>query len=130
MTGDRVRRALPINQLLLLLMGSLILYLVVDFGRQVVSSYQRREELQQIEQQVQGAQQETEQLNARLTYAQSPQAAEEWAREQGWAKEDEVPVVIIAPSAPDSSGGGSRSPVAAAAPSQREAWWDLFFAEP
>ena len=130
MTGDRVRRALPINQLLLLLMGFLILYLVVDFGRQVVSSYQRREELQQIEQQVQAAQQESEQLKARLTYAQSAQAAEEWAREQGWAKKDEVPVVIIAPAASISGGGGSRSPVSTAISSHRDAWWDLFFAEP
>jgi cell division protein FtsB len=130
MAGGRVRRAFPINQLLLLVMGFVILYLVADFGRQVVSSRQRQEELQQIEQSVQVAQQKTEQLDARLEYARSPQAAEEWAREQGWAKKDEVPVVILAPVAPESSDVGPAPKADGAIPGPREAWWNLFFREP
>jgi hypothetical protein len=130
MAGERVRRVFPINQLLLLVMGFLILYLVFDFGRQVISSYQRREELQQIERQIQDAQLKTEQLQERLVYAQSPQAAEEWARELGWARPGEVPVVILAPAAPEAS-GAEPTPSERTAPSTpRDAWWNLFFAEP
>jgi cell division protein FtsB len=130
MAEGRVRRALPINQLLLLVMSFLILYLVVDFGRQVVSSRHRREELQQIEQSIQAAQQKTEQLKDRLLYAQSPQAAEEWAREQGWAKKGEVPVVIIAPASSETPAAGAVPQANPVTSNPRQAWWDLFFAEP
>lgn len=129
MIEGRVRRTSLLSQLLLLLMGILLLYLVVDFGRQVIASYQRQEELQQVERDIAAAQEETQRLEARLNYARSAQAAEAWAREQGWARQGEVPVVIIAPPAslvPEAAQEGQENP---ASLSPREAWWELFFGE-
>jgi cell division protein FtsB len=129
MIDGRSHRALPINQVLLLLIGLLLAYLVVDFGWQVVSSYQRQEELGRIERAIESAQDETRQLEARLNYAESAQAADAWAREQGWAKPDEVPVLVIAPSAGSSSTTDGSAQTNSDLFSHREAWWDLFFGE-
>ncbi len=130
MTERGTAKTLPIHQILLLLMGTVILYLVFDFGQQVIVNYQRQEDLRRIERDVDSARAETRRLEARLDFVSSPQAAEAWAREQGRAKGDEVPVVILAPAAdPESNvedgaaaGAGTRTP--------RESWRDLFFGEP
>jgi hypothetical protein len=129
MIDGRIRRALPISQLLLLLMGILIAYLVADFGRQVIVSYQRQEELRRIESDIEAARQETQWLRDRLNYAQSPKAAEAWARTQGWAKQDEVPVVVIAPPAAVSPGADEGAQQNLEPLSHRDAWWSLFFGE-
>jgi cell division protein FtsB len=129
MTGGRVRRALPISQFLLLVMGLLIVFLVVDFGRQVASSYERQADLEQVEREIQAARQQTQQLEARLIYARSSQAAEAWAREQGWAAPDEVPIVIVAPPEAPPSDTGASAEGDTALLSYREAWWAYFFGE-
>jgi cell division protein FtsB len=129
MMERKIRRILPINQFLLLLMGLLILYLVADFGRQVVVSYQRQEDLRQIERKIESAQEETRQLEAWLAYVRSPQAAEAWAREQGWARPDEVPVVVIAPPVASSPGTDQDAQENLGSLSHRDAWWALFFGE-
>jgi hypothetical protein len=129
MIEGRSHRALAINQVLLLLIVLLLVYLVVDFGRQVVSSYQRQEELRGIERAIESAQNDTRLLEARLNYAESAQAADAWAREQGWAKPDEVPVLVIAPPASSSSTTDGSEQTNSDLLSHREAWWDLFFGE-
>lgn len=121
------RRALPLGQILLIVMGIVILYLLIDFGRLVGVSYQRRKELHQVEQQLLAAQDRQAELQERLAFAQSDAAVEEWARENGMAQPDEMPVVIVAPAA-----GGSLQQDRVQAESTspdlfREAWWDLFF---
>jgi hypothetical protein len=68
-------------------------------------------------------------LESRLTYVQSPEAAEEWARQNGWAKEGEVSVVVVAPAVQSSPAGGQGSAPEAEPGSNRQAWWDLFFGE-
>ena len=127
MTDRLVRKTLPFSQILLILVGILLLYLLVDFGRQVGVSRQRREELRQLEHELSIAQQRQAELKRTLEYAQSDAAVEEWARKNGLAKIGEVPVVLIAPPADASSQAlrvfdGDTRPL-----SPREAWWDLFF---
>jgi cell division protein FtsB len=129
MTNTRIRRALPINQFFLLFVAILLLYLVADFGRQVIVHYQRQEELRQLQARVESAKDQTRLLESWLAYMQSPQAAAAWAREQGWTKPDEVPVVIVAPPAGLAAGStvGSEAEIGSTAP--REAWQELFFGE-
>jgi hypothetical protein len=127
MIERKTYRVLPFNQLLLILIGALVLYLVVDFGRQVGVSHQRREELHQLELKVESAQAETVALQEQYNYATSPQAAEEWARRNGLTKPDEVLAVFVGDST-DSYHAGEKRPKASTSPtSPREAWWDLFF---
>ncbi len=127
MVDRNARIGLPFGHILLILGGILILYLVANFGRQVGVSYQRRQELKQIEQEIESARQEKEALEKELIYAQSPQAAEAWAREQLWSRPDEVAVMVVAPPA-DASPAGPEKPAEAGGPgSIRDAWWDLFF---
>jgi cell division protein FtsB len=129
MIEGRIHRTQPINQILLLLMVIVLLYLVADFGRQVVVSRQRQEELKQIECDIESAQEDTRRLEARLDYVQSPQAAEAWAREQGWVKPDEVSVVLIAPPASSSTDMDKGVEEELGPLSHREEWWALFFGE-
>lgn len=129
MVGRSVRKALSLRLFPLILMGIVILYLGASFVRQASVSHQRREELRQLEQEIAAAEQESTDLQERLTYVQSPEAAEEWARENGWAKQDEVSVVVVAPAArssPDDTPGAIEESKPG---STREAWWDLFFGE-
>lgn len=122
-----VRRAPLVNQLALLLMGILIVYLVVDFGRQVIVSRQIQHELAAIEWDIEQAQVRTEGLQRRLAWARSPGAAEAWAREQGWTQPDEVTIDIVAREAAPTPAVEVVAHQELSLNSARDAWWDLFF---
>lgn len=124
-----VHRVLPLRLFLLILMGLVILYLGVGFVQQARVSYERRAELHLIEQEIVVVQEENARLQERLTHVQSSEAAEEWARENGWAKEDEVSVVVVAPAGESSAGAQQGMEVTPAPGSNREAWWNFFFGE-
>lgn len=130
MTHGKVRNLLPFRLVLLLLMALVFAYLGVGFVRQVGARQQRREELRQLEQQVMVAQRERAWLEERLLYVQSPEAAEEWARQNGWVRDSEVSVVLVAPSAAPVPVLGGKPEDGAEPSSNREAWWALFFGEP
>ena len=125
MIGKETHRTPFISQLLLVLMGTILLYLVVNFGRQVAVSYQQRQELAQIQEKVRLAEEQNQQLHDYLNYANSDQAAEAWAREQGWAKAGEVPVIVVSP--PAAEAPAIESLPQESPSSYRQAWWELFF---
>jgi cell division protein FtsB len=126
MTNKVTRKTLPVSQALLILVGLFVLYMLLSFGRLVQVYQQQRHELQQTEQEILLAQQEQARLEEIRQYAQSDAAAEEWARSNGLAKSDEVPVVVIAPPARPST--PSNNNLEGANPSApRDVWWDLFF---
>ncbi len=129
MTDDKLRSPLPVRLTLAVLVGFVILYLGVSFVRQASASYQRREELRRIEREIEAAQQKNAWLEERLEYVHTAAAAEEWARENGWAKEDEVSVVVVAPSAQSSPDTSQDAKQIAGPISTREAWWDWFFGQ-
>ena len=130
MADGKMRNLLPFRSILFVLMILVIGYLGFGFARQAVASQQRREALRQIEQQIAVAQKQTEWLEGRLSYTQSPEAAEEWARENGWVKDGEVAVVLVAPTTVEAPVVGLGTNDQAHAGSNREAWWDLFLGEP
>jgi hypothetical protein len=127
MTDGKARRAWSLRHLLLIMMGAMILYLGAGFAQKVGISLERRDDLRRLEEQIVRAQQQEAALEAELEYMRSAAAAEAWARENGWAREDEVAVVLVAPpsAAALSSQEGSRAGLEPS--SIREQWWDLFF---
>ncbi len=129
MRDRRIRFAFSLGQALLILTGVLIIYLVVDFGRQMAVLLQRRDELNRTSLQVTAAQAENAALQSQLDYSKSPEAAELWAREHGMAKANEVPVVILGPT-PGTPVPGTKSsqPARDSSASSAQDWWDLFFA--
>ena len=129
MVNGTARRTSLINQILLLLMGIVMLYLLADFGRQLAVYYQRRQELRQIEAQVAAGQQEKLALEEQRDYVLSSVAAEQWARENGWAKEGEQTVVIVGQSTQEQLTPEERAGASPDATSPRSVWWDLFFGE-
>jgi hypothetical protein len=126
--GDRrEREAVPFVRVPLILMGVLAFYLLFSFVRQVSISRVRRADLRALEQQLVAAEEEQQELENLLDYAESNAAAEEWARENGWAKPGEAVVVVVAPPA-DGVPEGQNQPQPSAIPdSPVEAWWALFF---
>jgi hypothetical protein len=127
MTQRQVHKAVRWRHLLLILTVAMLLYVGLDFFQQVRVSQQLREELGRVEVEIIAAQEEQAEWEKRLEYAQSPQAAEEWARENVWAKSDEVPVVVVGPRAEQGYGSEEILEEDAGPDSSRDAWRDLFF---
>ena len=130
MTDRKARRAWSLRHLLLIMMGAMILYLGAGFAQKVGLSLERRDDLRLLEGRIAKAEQQEALLAAELEYTQSAAAAEAWARENGWAREDEVAVVVVAPpsSVPPSKQAGMGA--STEPESIRQRWWDLFFGGP
>ena len=129
MTNSRIGKVVPYRWILSLAMGAVIFYLAVSFVMQMGTSLELREKRHRIEQGIAAAEKANAELEARLQYISSDAAAEEWARENGWARQDEVLVVVLAPEAGKSpqderQQGDQVNPV-----SVRDSWWDLFFGQ-
>jgi hypothetical protein len=118
-----------VRQILLLLMLAIVVYMGAGFVRQTGISRQRREELRALEARIAEADEDLSALQDQLEYVESPEAAEEWARDNGWAKDDEQPVVVVAPSA-DPAGADEAPEAEDDGRSSGEVWWDFFFGEP
>lgn len=113
--------------LLLGLVAVLVVYVGTGFVRQAQVREQQREALERVEQEILLAREEAALLQKHLEFVESPAAVEAWALENGWARPDEMPVVVIEP-----PGGRSPRPEAedkgeAGLPAPQQAWWDLFF---
>ena len=127
MTNSRIGKVVPYRLILSLAMGAVIFYLAVSFVMQMGTSLELRDKRHRIEQEIAAAEKANAELEARLQYVSSDAAAEEWARENGWARQDEVLVVVLAPETGNSpqderQQGEQVNPV-----SVRDSWWDLFF---
>ena len=129
MINGSFRRAFPYRLILSSLMGVVILYLLVTFVMQTGVSLELRDKLGRIEQDIATAERANSELKARLDYVASDDAAEEWARENGWARPDEVLVVVLAPESQALPGDELRQEDAARPTSNRDLWWDLFLGE-
>jgi hypothetical protein len=124
-----LRRAVPYRLILSVLMGVVILYLVGNFVVQAGVRLDLRDKLHRVEREIAATEKTNDGLRARLDYVLSDDAAEAWARENGWAKPDEVLVVVLAPEG-EAAPSTDISPEEDAGPAtSRDSWWDLFFGE-
>ena len=127
MINGGLRKAVPYRLILSVLMGVVILYLVGNFVVQAGVRLDLRDKLHRIEQEIAATEKANSELEARLGYVSSDDAAEEWARENGWARSDEVLVVVLAPEG-ETEASEETSPAEDAGPAtSRDSWWDLFF---
>lgn len=127
MTGGKTRTRPIINQVLLFLMAAVLLYLAISFLRQVGVSYQRREELHRLEQDVDVLEQKILQLEAEREYLNSDEALREWGLTQGLVDPEEQLVVTVGESPVPASGAGESLEEGRNPGPPREMWWDLFF---
>jgi hypothetical protein len=124
---DWKNRVWPVvTQLLLVLMGTVLVYLTANFIRQVHLSLQRHREVEIVEGQIAVTLEERAFLEQALQTALSEPAVEEWARSQGWVKKDQVLVVPVGGLAVP-SGQEPTFPQAPRQPnSPQRAWWSRF----
>ena len=120
------------SQLLMILVGIVVVYLVVDFGRTVMASQQQHQDLKELQARLRAVYETQKELEDRVRYNYSPQFVDDWRRMHGLVKEDEVAVIIIgsdeAPEAPVPPVRERPRTTPASIPARR-VWWDLFFAE-
>jgi len=115
--------------LLLGLVGVLVVYVGSGFVRQAQVREQQRAELERIENEILAAQQEAAILEKHLEFVESPAAVEAWALENGWARPDEMPVVLVEPEGEPAAGSGTQDGGATGLLAPQKAWWDLFFGD-
>jgi cell division protein FtsB len=121
----------PFTQFIAIIVITISLFLVIDFGRRTAASYQIKDEAARLEKEVTAAHAYRAALEARLNYVQSDAYVEEVARTRlKWAREGETVVVVMAtPQAAPQSPSGDRPPstngIVPRSPWQ--AWWLLFF---
>jgi cell division protein FtsB len=122
-------KSLPLGQILIVMAVAVAIYLLVDFGQQVQVSNERREELERIQQQIAVAEEQQARLEEELVYVQSGEIVEAWARQNGFAKPGEIPVVVVAPPGDNDPLTESDSEALTRPGSFRETWWSLFFGD-
>jgi cell division protein FtsB len=123
----QARKSLLVRFILLVLVGILILYVGMGFLDKASVSRQQRKELDRIEKEKEAAMAETLLLEEEWERTKSPEAAEEWARENGLTRSGEVSVIVVAPSADPSVEGLQGQENETSSDSNRNAWWKLFF---
>lgn len=129
-TKKRKQIDLPIAQFIAIIVLSISIFLIIDFGRRAATGYRVRREEEKLYAQLEAAQQTQQDLLAKRDYVKTDIYIEEVARnELKWSRGGETIVVIMAtPQAPTSS----PIPIKTTLPNQPaetplQAWWALFF---
>jgi len=128
MTNAKMRK-MPYRVILSILMGAVILYLVGSLVAQAGVRLELQDRLRAVEQELVTAEQENAVLADQVEYVSTNDAAEEWARDNGWARDDEVLVVVLAPDAEETPGDQRQLEEEIRPVSARDSWWNLFFGE-
>ncbi len=117
------------SQLLMILVGIVVIYLVMDFGRQVMAMHRVHRELDELQARLDDVLEEQRQLEGKVRYAYSEQAVHDWALRHGLVKENEVAITIVdLATTPEPPILETPRTSPASIPARR-IWWDLFFAQ-
>ncbi len=121
----------PFTQFVAIVVITVCLFLVIDFGRRTAANFQIKAEETRLETELADSLSRHTALEARLAYVQSDAYVEEIARTQlKWAREGETVVVVMAtPQAqPQAQADGQPAAINGVVPeSPWQAWWLLFF---
>ena len=134
-TKKRKHIDLPIAQFIAIIVLSISLFLIIDFGRRAATGYRVRREEERLQAQLVAAQNTQEQLLARRDYVITDAYIEEIARnELKWSKPGET-IIIIMPTpqaAPQPLISTSNDVLRLSDQTQTplQAWIKLFFAPP
>jgi cell division protein FtsB len=121
----------PFTQFVAIVVITVCLFLVIDFGRRTAANYQIKAEETRLETELASSQKRHAALQAQLTYVQSDAYVEEIARTQlKWAREGETVVVVMATpqASPQAPADGQPAAINGVVPETPwQAWWLLFF---
>lgn len=122
---------LGLNRRKILLIGIIVLgfFLLMDLNNRLTELFRLSSERDQMQAEVVAMQRTKELLTTQIAYAESTQAVEDWAREQGhMVREGDVPIIPI--------GQNAMTPTAVAQPTpiprqvaNWEVWYALFFGQ-
>jgi len=132
-TKKRKQIDLPISQFIAVIILSLSVFLIVDFGRRAATGYRIHQEEERLEQELLLLQEEHEALLARQDYVSSDAYVEEIARnELKWSRAGEQ-VMVILPQTPQSALPPTQTKqsklTVSSTQTPLEAWKALFFPE-
>ena len=128
----RKKIELPVAQFIAIIVLSIALFLIVDFGRRTASGYRIYREEARLKAQLAPLEEAHQLLMTKRAYAQTDAYVEEIARhELKWSKPGEVVVVVLAtPQAePLSSAALNSAGAFPATDTPFSSWFNLFFAE-
>jgi cell division protein FtsB len=129
-TKKRKQIDLPIAQFIAIIVLSISIFLIIDFGRRAATGYRVRREEEKLYAQLEAARQTQQDLLAKRDYVETDIYIEEVARnELKWSRADETIVVIMAtPQASTSSSAPIKTPLPnQPAETPLQAWLALFF---
>jgi cell division protein FtsB len=122
---------IPVAQFVAIIVLSVSIFLIVDFGRRAAANYRVQREAARLSQEVEAVKQYQAQLLARRTYVASDLYVEEVARnELKWAKPDETIIVILPtpePVHPQGQPVSKKETPSQVVQTPAQAWWHLFF---
>jgi cell division protein FtsB len=133
MSKAKRQRTVPLTQIITIVVATMAISMIVDFGRKATANYRVRNEESQLEQEIAAEKAKHEALLRRRAYVQTDEYVESIAREElRWVRPGEIVVVPIPlerkplPTA--------EIPPAPTELAQKEshwqAWWSLFFDRP
>ena len=133
MKKKRQSSKLPLAQFVAIIVLSISIFLVVDFARRAAANYRVQREAERLEQQVEFAHQQQQNLLAKRSYVASDLYVEDVARKElKWARTGET-VVVVLPT-PNAATQVSRQStqiqaVGPVAQTPSQAWWLTFFGD-
>ena len=133
MKKKRQSSKLPMAQFVAIIALSISIFLVVDFARRAAANYRVQREAERLEQQVDYAHQQQQNLLAKRSYVASDLYVEDIARKElKWARTGETVVVVM--TSPEVAGQTSpqsiqNQTVGPVAQTPVEAWWLTFFGD-
>ena len=133
MSKAKRHRTVPLTQIVTIVVATMAISMIVDFGRKATANYRIRNEEFRLEQEIAAERAKHEALLARREFVQTDEFVERVAREElKWVRPGEIVVVPIPLSRKSlPTPGTSPAPVK---PLQVEShwqeWWALFFDRP
>ena len=130
-TKKRKTFELPVAQFIAILVLSISIFLIVDFGRRAATGYRVRREEEKLRSQLELLEKTQQTLLARRDYVQSDAYIEEVARKElKWSQPGEIIVVVMAtPEAPPQTNlvSSSASQKVPQTETPLQVWFNLFF---
>ena len=133
MSKTKRNRTVPLTQIITIVVATMAISMIVDFGRKAAANYRIRREEMRLEQEIVAERAQHEALLASREDVQTDEYVEQVAREElKWVRPGEV-VVVPVPLHREALPTQEASPIPVKplpGESHWQEWWDLFFDRP
>ncbi len=124
-----MKKILKDKRVIVVVLVIILVFLLINFNQRMVLLSRLRKQEKQLEQEYSQLEATRTALKAALTFAESNQAVEEWAREEGsMVQEGDIPIVLLSPSDLVVT-ESARQEVIIDEVSNWEVWQELFFGD-